>query len=498
LGDSGQADVTCQVCGKNWPADHSICPDDGTWLYEQTLIELAPKSKRPSIEIPPPAKGRRHDTAPGGHGARYENTLRHPQRPPSGPMSPLRGASTDMIAAQLAPAEGPVEIQPGTQIGDYMVESKVGEGAMGTVYRAVHPAIGKQVAIKVMTPKVFGEAESVKRFVGEARAVAAIEHQGIVDVFGFGRISDGRTYLVMEWLDGQSLSARMQQGEIPFLDACEIIRQIARALEAAHAKGIIHRDLKPENVFLKRGGGDDDKPNIKLLDFGLAKSTNKEDAANLARTRSGQMLGTPLYMSPEQCKNKSVDHRTDIYALGCMCFELLCGRTPYDADNVAEIITAHLVAEPPRPTKFKPDLPADLDKLLFGMIQKDPDRRPPLGEIRRIVGMHLSRVSGIASPLTPPEAFAHLQSNPFAAPYTPQSNPFGQAYTPQSQSYGQPYVEPGSGLFAPVGAPPSGVYRAAGDPQPYPDAPARNGPPWFFWAAVSILIVVVAVILAVK
>jgi serine/threonine protein kinase len=177
-----------------------------------------------------------------------------------------------------------------------------------------------------------------------------------------------------------------------------------------------------------------------------------------------------------------------------MCFELLCGRTPYDADNVAEIITAHLVAEPPRPTKFKPDLPPDLDKLIFGMIQKDPDRRPPLGEIRRVVGMQLSRISGIASVHTPPEAFAHLASNPF-----------GQAYTPQSNPYGQPYAEPGSGLFNPVGAPPSGVYRPVGEPpsnigeaDTLYAMKGSSGPPWFFWAAVSILILVVAVILVVK
>ncbi len=339
MGDSASdIGVPCQVCGKTWPSDHSICPDDGTWLYEQTIIEIQPKARRPSLEfaaVPETTSRQPH----------YESTAR-PGRyhTPSNAM-PIRGASTDMIAAQLAPPNVPIEIVPGMPIGEYEVEAKVGEGAMGTVYRAIHPQIGKHVAIKVMTTKVFGESEAVKRFVGEARAVAAIEHPGIVDVFGFGRIPDGRTYLVMEWLDGQSLAARVAQGDLPEIEACEIIRQIARALEAAHAKGIIHRDLKPENVFLRTV--DDERPTVKLLDFGLAKSINKEDVANVAKTRSGQMLGTPLYMSPEQCKNKGVDQRTDIYALGCMCYELLVGRTPYDADNVAEIITAHLVGEPP-------------------------------------------------------------------------------------------------------------------------------------------------------
>jgi serine/threonine-protein kinase len=296
------------------------------------------------------------------------------------------------------------EIAPGTQIGEYEVEAKIGEGAMGTVYRAIHPAIHKRVAIKIMTPKLFDEPESVKRFVAEARAIAAIEHPGIVDVFGFGRIPDGRTYLVMEWLEGKSLGARLHEGPLSWTDACEIIPHIPRALESAHAKNIIHRDLKPENVYLQQI--DDDKPLVKLLDFGLAKSTNKEEGL-VAKTRTGQLLGTPLYMSPEQCKSKGVDHRTDIYALGCMGYQMLLGTTPFDADNVAELISAHLVTEPPRPSTLKPDIDPDVDKLLFNMVAKVPDKRPGLGEVRRIMGMQLSRPSQpfIA---TPPDGVAAL------------------------------------------------------------------------------------------
>ncbi|HEY5949845.1 MAG TPA: serine/threonine-protein kinase [Kofleriaceae bacterium] len=273
---------------------------------------------------------------------------------------------------------------------EYEIEAKIGEGAMGTVYRAIHPAIGRHVAIKVMTPKLFDEPESVKRFVAEARAVAAIRHPGIVDVFGFGRLPDNRTYLVMEWLAGSSLAARLQHSKLELEDACDMLRQIARALEAAHSKGIIHRDLKPENVFVHHI--DDEKPQCKLLDFGLAKVTNKEDAL-VARTRTGQLLGTPLYMSPEQCKSKGVDHRTDIYALGCMAYEMLCGRVPFDADNVAELISAHLVSEPPKPTSLKPDLPPALDTLLLAMVAKNPDDRPTLAEVRRTISSVLTRPS---------------------------------------------------------------------------------------------------------
>jgi len=376
--------VKCEVCGKTYPLEQSICPDDGTWLHEQTIMEIKPRSRR-QAQSPPIDE---FEIGPA--------TDRHQKF--RGSMASL-GKHPTYPQPQPPPGE---ELAPGTQLGDYEVEEKVGEGAMGTVYRAVHPAIHKRVAIKVMSRKLFDEPEAVKRFVAEARAVAAIDHPSIVDVFGFGRIPDGRTYLVMEWLEGESLKARLEKGRLPFEEACDIIRTIARALEAAHGKGVVHRDLKPENVFLHRI--DDDKPVVKLLDFGLAKQTKSEDPL-VARTRTGQMLGTPLYMSPEQCKAKGVDHRTDIYALGCMCYELLVGHVPFEFDNVAELISAHLVVEPPRPTSFEPGFPVDLDKLLFNMIAKEPEKRPGLGEIRRIIGMQVSRPSQpIATVKVPEEA----------------------------------------------------------------------------------------------
>ena len=393
MGDTqtGSSDVICQICGKSWPEEQSICTDDGTWLHEQTIMEIKPRVRRTSL-------------AEFASGHEATEALKTEATPP--PQKIEKQAARNTGLGPLAKASSSAkhaEIAPGTQIGEYEVETKIGEGAMGTVYRAIHPAIHKRVAIKIMTPKLFDEPESVKRFVAEARAIAAIEHPGIVDVFGFGRIPDGRTYLVMEWLEGMSLGARLHAGPLPWTEACEIIRHIARALEAAHAKNIIHRDLKPENVFLQQI--DDDKPLVKLLDFGLAKSTNKEEGL-VAKTRTGQLLGTPLYMSPEQCKSKGVAHRTDIYALGCMAYEMLLGQTPFDADNVAELISAHLVTEPPRPSTLKPDIDPALDKLLFNMIAKDPEKRPGLGEVRRLIGMQLTQAS--APMMTPPEGYAVL------------------------------------------------------------------------------------------
>jgi serine/threonine-protein kinase len=283
------------------------------------------------------------------------------------------------------------DLPEGTKIGEYEVTGKIGEGAMGTVYKATHPAIGKVVAIKVISPRVFAEPDAVKRFVAEARAVAAIGHPGIVHVFGFGRLTDSRTYLTMEWLDGESLGTRLREkGRLPMTESLDIVRQIARALDAAHAKDIVHRDLKPDNVFLQRVEGE--APIVKLLDFGLAKVVKRDDML-VARTRTGQILGTPLYMSPEQCRAKGVDHRTDIYALGCMCYELFVGRVPFDHDNAAELISAHLVQEPPKPRTIDPSVPRDLDSLLPELIAKEPEKRPTLSDLRRVLATVSGRLS---------------------------------------------------------------------------------------------------------
>jgi serine/threonine protein kinase len=397
-------------------------------------------------------------------------------------------------AALPAPPPGPPglfsELPRGATVGEYAIESKIGEGAMGTVYRAVHPTIGRHVAIKVMTPKLFDEPESVARFISEARAVAAIRHPGIVDVFGFGRLPDNRTYLVMEWLEGSALSARIAHGKISLEDACDMIRQIARALEAAHAKGIVHRDLKPENVFVHHI--DDEKPQCKLLDFGLAKVTNKEDNA-VARTRTGQLLGTPLYMSPEQCKAKGVDHRTDIYALGCIAYELLCGRVPFDADNVAELISAHLVAQPPQPLSLNPALPPALDRLLLQMVSKNPDERPSLAEVRRVISGALSRPSQPhlavrADDITPPPP-----TGPGAIPSGFSTGSSPQIAVPPQDSGSTP-------VPLPVALPtPSSAASLAGNttgPIVREQTPVPEMPPMVPWPTIIAVIAIIAGALA--
>jgi serine/threonine protein kinase len=291
-----------------------------------------------------------------------------------GAVDAMFGFESTLRPVDLAP-EPPRAISAGMQISDYRIEERIGEGAMGTVYRAVHPTIGNRVAIKVISPRVFESPEAVRRFVAEARIVAAIRHPNIIHVFGFGQLADGRSYLTMEWLDGTSLAARLKAGPIPLDESLHILSQLARALEAVHLKDVVHRDLKPENVFVQPV--DDDLPLVKLLDFGIAKTFGEGSV-----TGSGQMIGTPIYMSPEQCRAKGVDTRADIYALGCVAMELLTGRPPFEYDNVAELIVAQLQEVPPRARTRKPSLPAELDSLIHRMLAKEPDDRPALSDVR--------------------------------------------------------------------------------------------------------------------
>jgi serine/threonine-protein kinase len=272
----------------------------------------------------------------------------------------------------LAPVD---PISPGTLIGDYRVDLKLDEGGMGTVYRAVHPVIGKKVAIKLLHPHVARQEVSVARFIQEARAVNAIGHPSIVDIFGFGRFSDGRHYIVMEFLEGQHLLAFMSEnGPLQALEASPLVRMIAAALAAAHAKGVIHRDLKPENVFLLHHADRRWPPKMKLLDFGLAKLVEHKFKQG-PQTRMGATVGTPYYMAPEQCRGRTVDARTDVYALGVMFYEMLTGRVPFYAEQPVDVLYMHLTKEPD-PVSLWTEVPEPYEKLISECMQKAPELRP--------------------------------------------------------------------------------------------------------------------------
>ncbi len=282
------------------------------------------------------------------------------------------------------------EIVAGMMIGEYRVEGELGAGGMGRVYSAIHPVIAKRAAIKVLHPELSVNREAVERFIQEARAVNQIGHPNIVDIFAFGTLPDGRSYFVMEWLRGESLRDRLKAQRPSLADALMMLETITVALEAAHEKGIVHRDLKPDNVFLVEVKGD--RPQVKLLDFGIAKLTNNDSTLS-QRTQTGNMMGTPAYMSPEQARGYAVDHRTDVYALGALAFEVMTGSLVFPADNAADMIAKHLHAEPQRARTLNPDIPPPLDELLSRLLAKEAAERPSLAEARECMRVTRQQVA---------------------------------------------------------------------------------------------------------
>ena len=266
----------------------------------------------------------------------------------------------------------------GEVLGNYRLTAELGSGSMGVVYLAEHQRIARQVAIKLLAPELVRDPQAVQRFFTEARATSLIRHSGIVDVFDCDVDASGRAFMVMEHLAGQTLAERLRRAEqLPWVSACAIARQVADALGAAHDRGIVHRDLKPENVFLV---ADSNRPTaddvtVKVLDFGVAKLLAVDPSARL--TSRGMLVGTPEYMSPEQCDgSEAVDHRADIYALGCILFEMVTGKPPFAATTVQEFVTAHRFIAAPALAAAAPDVPAWLGALLARMLSKQPDQRP--------------------------------------------------------------------------------------------------------------------------
>ncbi len=259
----------------------------------------------------------------------------------------------------------------------YRVEALLGEGGMGLVYRVTHTHLNKALAIKVLRRENTGDPEVLARFRREAESASAIGNQHIVDISDFGTLVDGSTYLVMECLEGVDLIDAIDVAQrMPEDRAIHIALQLCRALGAAHDAGIIHRDLKPENVFLIRRNDTEDF--VKVLDFGIAKVANGPKRL----TRAGEVLGTPHYMSPEQCEGDNVDHRTDIYALGVLLYEMVTGHVPHDADTMMGILTKHMYEDPIPPKLRVPQVSAELEQVIMRCLEKKPEQRyQTMGEI---------------------------------------------------------------------------------------------------------------------
>ena len=281
----------------------------------------------------------------------------------------------------------------GKQIGNYRMDKILGRGGMGTVYFGEHVYIKKPVAVKVLHPQFARYQEAIHRFLREARAATSINHPNIVDVTDFGILPEGPVYFVMEFLEGKSLEDLIEkEGAVELHRALNIANQIALALDAAHAVGVIHRDLKPDNIMLLKRPGRRDlvrmTPNqtwitereesydfVKVLDFGIAKVLIQDEL--MAETVQGAVFGTPEYMSPEAARGEDVDHRADVYSLGVILFDMLCGRPPFEAPQSSEVLAMHIHSPPPSPREFAPhrEITEQAEGVIMKAMQKDPNRR---------------------------------------------------------------------------------------------------------------------------
>jgi eukaryotic-like serine/threonine-protein kinase len=275
----------------------------------------------------------------------------------------------------------------------------VGEGGMGAVYEAEHPVIRRKVAVKVLRRELAVDGVLVRRFINEARATNEIRHPGIIEIIDVGMFPDGVPYLIMEMLEGESLARRLERLHWLSLDAAlDFALQAASALFAAHSHGIIHRDLKPDNIFLVEDQRFAGRELVKILDFGIAKLRG-DITTNPVDTKLGSVIGTPAYMSPEQCRGipDAVDHRTDIYSLGIILYEMLCGEPPFVAPGPGDLMMMHMTTTPVPPSERRPEVPPSVEEVILTMLAKHRDER---FDSMADFGAALGRATPIAS-MTP-------------------------------------------------------------------------------------------------
>jgi hypothetical protein len=362
----------CESCGEAYPDGRRICSNDGHVLAAWSVATQ---------------RGR-------GQGL----------NPPAGPAVPA--------ASDPEPRDQPgVDLTVGRLLSErYLLVQQIGVGGFGVVFRARDRRLGKRVAIKVLSPHLAQSPRAAARFRQEAFAASLVGHPGIVNVTDFDTDPDGTRFLVMEYLEGRDLASVIDDdGAIAPSRALEIVMQVAEAIGAAHEKGIIHRDLKPANIFLVPRPELPDQ--IKVLDFGISKMITHGDPAN-ALTGVGQILGTPHYLSPEQANGDAViDGRADIYSLGVILYELLCGETPFQSSSYLGMITQHLVGKPRPPSERVAggSIPPALDALVLRALEKDPARRfqsmgelgAALTEVAGHLGEHRARATGSDTPPAP-------------------------------------------------------------------------------------------------
>ena len=340
----------CATCGEVYGDDAQVCGLDGTTLaaWDQANQGRAPASS---------------DT--------------HPTQLLSGG-GPKTDSSSEGVTNPIAVPPVGNEPTRGRLLAErYLLEGQIGTGGFGAVFAAVDTRLQKQVAVKILSPQVARDPEALARFQQEAVAASQIGHEGIVDVTDFDTDTDGTQFIVMEYLDGTDLANVIEDEErLEPVRALSIAIQTSHALAVAHHKGILHRDLKPANIFLLNRELRDDF--AKVIDFGISKVLHGQLGADKL-TSTGQIIGTPYYMAPEQAAGGDIDGRADIYSLAIILYEMLTGEPPFSGRTYLEVITKHLAEPPERPTNMVPDLPegAILDRLLLTALAKEPDERQP-------------------------------------------------------------------------------------------------------------------------
>ena len=346
--------LVCPRCDAKTDESGTFCPDCGTSFLAQAKATAA--LSQSAIATMPRATSVDPNAATGSL-ATVPPTIEIRDGEPAGAPSAAITAATSLVGYTID--------------HQFAVEAELGGGAFGTVYRGRQLGLDRVVAIKVPTHQIAADPVMAKRFAREARSAGKIQHPGVVTIHAVGELPDGRPYLVMQFVEGQPLDKILEDGPIAATRALRIIRAIASALSETHAAGVVHRDLKPSNIMWQRDRNGDDR--LTIVDFGIAAS--KPGTADASRLTANGLIGTPHYMSPEQAHGEAVDARADLYALGCLLFELVTNAPPFEG-SAFEVLLAHLGKVPPVPSSRDARVPEVIDGLCAALLAKKPDDRP--------------------------------------------------------------------------------------------------------------------------